>query len=112
MPAWTTQAWDLGGAVSYGVNEATHTPYSGVVVRFHGADAARSIIMPIATQWSNNNLFAVVCNEQAAGDITITDQAGDTLGTVSPGSASKVFLIDNSTVAGVWLVRDAGTVYT
>lgn len=109
---WTTQAWDAGGAVSYGGTTVYHSPFAGVVVRFHGTDAARTIHMPKATHWPNGNLFAVVCNEQTTNTVTIKDSAGTTLGTVATGKAAKVFLIENDTSAGVWLVRQAGDVST
>jgi hypothetical protein len=68
--------------------------------------------MPSGLHWPNGNLFAVVCNEQSVNTVTIKNASGTTLGTVATGKAAKVYLIENDTKAGVWLVRQAGDVST
>lgn len=111
MTAWTGEAWDLGGAVSYSGAAVRHSPYAGVVVRFSGTDQPRNIRLPRGRHWPNHNLHAVVFNEQASDNVTIRDADAVVLHTLAAGRAAKCWLADNDGV-GVWIIREIGSIST
>lgn len=103
MAAWSGQSWAEGGALSVAATIVLASPYAGRVLRLHGADAARTVTMPVARHWPAGHYLSVIANEQASNSVTVKDSAGTTLGTVGPDEVGKLLLVDNSTDAGVWL---------
>jgi len=59
--------------------------------------------LPDATTLTDTTAFQF--NNNATGTLTITDFAAATVGTVAPGGAASIALLDNSTVAGTWDVH-------
>ena len=59
--------------------------------------------LPDATTLTDTTAFQF--NNNATGTLTITNFAAATIGTVAPGGAASIALIDNSTVAGTWDVH-------
>ena len=59
--------------------------------------------LPDATTLTDTTAFQF--NNNATGTLTITDYAAATVGTVAPGGAASIALLDNSTVGGTWDVH-------
>jgi len=59
--------------------------------------------LPDATTLTDTTAFQF--NNNATGTLTITDYAAATVGTISPGGAASIALLDGSTVAGTWDVH-------
>lgn len=59
--------------------------------------------LPDATTLSDTTAFQF--NNNATGTLTITDYASATVGTIAPGGAAGVALLNNSTVGGTWDVH-------
>jgi len=59
--------------------------------------------LPDATTLTDTTAFQF--NNNATGTLTITDYAAATVGTVSPGGAANIALLDNSTTGGTWDVH-------
>ncbi len=59
--------------------------------------------LPDATTLTDTTAFQF--NNNATGTLTITDYAAAAVGTVAPGGAASIALLDNSTVGGTWDVH-------
>lgn len=59
--------------------------------------------LPDATTLTDTTAFQF--NNNATGTLTITDYAAATVGTVAPGGAASIALLDNTTVGGTWDVH-------
>lgn len=59
--------------------------------------------LPDATTLTQTTTFEF--NNNATGTLTITDNAGATVGTISSGGAAAIALLSNSTVGGTWDVH-------
>ena len=59
--------------------------------------------LPDATTLTNTTAFEF--NNNATGTLTITDNAGATVGSVTSGGAAAIALLSNATVAGTWDVH-------
>jgi len=59
--------------------------------------------LPDATTLTDTTTFQF--NNNATGTLTITDYANATVGTISPGGAAGIALLDNSTTGGTWDVH-------
>jgi hypothetical protein len=59
--------------------------------------------LPDATTLTDTTAFEF--NNNATGTLTITNNAGATVGSVASGGAAAIALIDNSTIAGTWDVH-------
>ena len=59
--------------------------------------------LPDATTLTDTTAFQF--NNNATGILTITDYAAATVGTVAPGGAANIALLDNTTVGGTWDVH-------
>lgn len=59
--------------------------------------------LPDATTLTDTTAFQF--NNNATGTLTITDYAAATVGTVAPGGAANIALLDNTTVGGTWDVH-------
>jgi hypothetical protein len=59
--------------------------------------------LPDATTLTNTTTFEF--NNNATGTLTITDNAGATVGTISPGGAAGIALLSSATVGGTWDVH-------
>ena len=59
--------------------------------------------LPDATSLTDTTTFQF--NNNATGTLTITDYATATIGTIAPGGAASIALLDNSTVGGTWDVH-------
>jgi hypothetical protein len=59
--------------------------------------------LPDATTLTNTTTFEF--NNNATGTLTITDNAGATVGTVASGGAANIALLSNATVGGTWDVH-------
>lgn len=59
--------------------------------------------LPDATTLTDTTTFQF--NNNATGTLTITDYASATIGTVAPGGAAGIALLDNSTTGGTWDVH-------
>ena len=59
--------------------------------------------LPDATTLTNTTTFEF--NNNATGTLTITNNAGTTVGTVAPGGAANIALLSNATSGGTWDVH-------
>ena len=59
--------------------------------------------LPDATTLTNTTTFEF--NNNATGTLTITDNAGATVGTITSGGAAAIALLSNATVGGTWDVH-------
>lgn len=59
--------------------------------------------LPDATTLTNTAVFQF--NNNATGTLTITDNAGATIGTITTGGAAEIALLSNATVGGTWDVH-------
>lgn len=82
-------------------NILTLTSSSELLQVVTNGSVAQTLVLPNATTLQNGHNFKVWNN--ATLSLTVKDGSSATLITLNPGQRSELFLIDNSTVAGVWI---------
>ena len=70
------------------------------------ATAARSLIVPPANETSPGN--TILLNNQSAETFFVKDAAGGALGSLAPGELWQLYLTDNTTLAGTWVMYQFG----
>jgi len=94
------------------INGTTGTPASSIIdvtATSSGGPTGWLLELPPATQVSTGQ--SVIVRNTGANLFTVTDYGGNTIVAVGSGIADFIFLVDNSTVNGVWasVVFGAGT---
>ena len=104
ITADTTLEWPINGT--------TGTPASSIIdvtATSSGTATGWLLELPPATQVSTGQ--SIIVRNTGANLFTVTDYGGNTIVAVGSGIADFIFLVDNSTVNGVWasVVFGAGT---
>jgi hypothetical protein len=94
------------------INGTTGTPASSIIdvtATSSGTGTGWLLELPPATQVSTGQ--SVIVRNTGSNLFTVTDYSGNTIVAVGSGIADFIFLVDNSTVNGVWasVVFGAGT---
>jgi len=99
LTADLTLIWPVNGGT-------TQTP-AARIMNVTASSGSLSLIMPPANQVSVGQ-DALIRNV-GSNTFTVKDSAGGTIGTINAGAAKYLYVIDNSTAAGIWSIFTFGT---
>jgi hypothetical protein len=93
-------------ALTWPLEAAPSTNTVSTIIDITSSVINRVLSMPDASQGSNGN--TTILNNIGAQTIIVKDSVGNTLLSISPGTAWTLYLYDNSTAAGSWRSFQAG----